>query len=356
MNHEAYMKRCLELAERGKGHVSPNPMVGAVLVHNNRIIGEGWHKEYGHAHAEVNCFVSVAEQDKVLIPESIMYVSLEPCAHHGNTPPCADRIVKEKVKEVVICNQDPFEKVSGRGISILSNNGTRVRSGVLEKEGRWVNRRFFCFHEQKRPYIMLKWAQSQDGFFAPLNRTRFQLTGKQSMQLLHKWRTEEDAIMVGFQTAMADDPELTARLYEGKNPLRIVVDKNLALDKNGKIFNYAAPTWILNAVEERTEDNLSYIKLDFDNNILHRLMERLYRAGKLSLIVEGGVKLLQSFIDAGLWDEARVFTAGRSMNEGLAAPVLKDNDPIIKTSVGEDEINVYTHRKTKYEYVQGYEL
>ncbi|MBZ0099323.1 MAG: bifunctional diaminohydroxyphosphoribosylaminopyrimidine deaminase/5-amino-6-(5-phosphoribosylamino)uracil reductase RibD, partial [Taibaiella sp.] len=195
MTHELYIRRCFELSLRGKGRVSPNPMVGAVLVHNGRIIGEGWHKEYGGPHAEINCLASVAEEDKHLIPQSTMYVSLEPCAHHGKTPPCADRLVQERVKEVIICNTDPHDKVAGKGIEILRKAGIAVTTGVLEREGRWLSRRFFCTMEQKRPYVILKWAQTADGFFAPLDRSRYQITTQDSMQLLHKWRTEEDAIM-----------------------------------------------------------------------------------------------------------------------------------------------------------------
>ncbi|HTM67091.1 MAG TPA: bifunctional diaminohydroxyphosphoribosylaminopyrimidine deaminase/5-amino-6-(5-phosphoribosylamino)uracil reductase RibD, partial [Flavipsychrobacter sp.] len=190
-NNEAYMKRCLELALTGRGNVAPNPMVGAVLVHEGRIIGEGFHAVRGQNHAEVNCLESVREEDKHLIPESTMYVSLEPCAHFGKTPPCAVRLVKERVKEVIVGNEDPFEKVSGKGLSILREHNIETESGILQQQGLWLNRRFFCFHQRKRPYIILKWAQTEQGFFAPLNRSRFQMSNRHSQQLVHKWRTEE---------------------------------------------------------------------------------------------------------------------------------------------------------------------
>lgn len=354
--HEQYMKRCLELAQRGKGAVAPNPMVGAVLVHNGRIIGEGWHRQYGEAHAEVNCLDNVAEADKHLIPESTMYVSLEPCAHYGKTPPCALRLVQEKVKEVIICNTDPFEQVSGKGIEILSNNSIGVQAGVLEAEGKWLNRRFFCFHTQRRPYIILKWAQTQEGYFAPLNRTRFQMSNEHSKQLLHRWRTEESAIMVGHTTALADDPQLTSRLWPGRQPLRLVLDKGLVLPNTHRVFDAAAPTWIINEKEEKEVDNISYRKLPFDELLLTRILEKLYQDNIQSLIVEGGAALLQSFMDAGLWDEARVFTTETMLEDGLRAPSVKNATKAFSIDLGSDKLLVYTHNTNPYQYISGMEL
>lgn len=354
-SHTIYMQRCLQLASMGKGHVAPNPMVGAVLVHNGRIIGEGWHKQYGQAHAEVNCLQSVGEADKPLIPDSIMYVSLEPCAHYGKMPPCATRLVQEHVKEVIICNDDPFDKVAGRGIEILRQAGIPATSGLLAAEGKWLNRRFFCFHQQQRPYIILKWAQTNNGFLAPADGSRMQLTGTPAQELLHKWRTEEPAIMVGTTTARNDNPQLTARLAQGKQPLRIVLDRQLSLPPGLNIYADDAQTWIVNEGKEAVEGHISFIKLDFDNTLLLQLMRRLYSAGIQSVIVEGGGRLLNSFIEAGLWDEARVFTAPVQLGDGIHAPVLNTN-AVFKTAIGEDALELYVNDKSNYPYVGGMEL
>lgn len=356
LNHEQYILRCLELAQKGKGYVSPNPMVGAVLVHDGRIIGEGWHQQFGQAHAEVNCLDSVSDADKTLIPDSTMYVSLEPCAHLGKTPPCAERLVTEQVKQVIVCNGDPFAKVSGKGMEILNTAGINTSIGLLEDKGLWVNRRFFCYHQQQRPYIILKWAQTKDGYIAPPDRSRTQISNKAAGQLVHKWRTEEDAIMVGYQTALHDDPQLTTRLWQGKNPLRIVVDKDQNLPNTGKIFDTHATTWILNRKNNAINDNLHYIQLDFERDIIPQLLKRLYQAGIQSLIVEGGAALLNSFIKANIWDEARVFTAEHLLNEGIKAPVLQNANHVLQASVSTDELNVYVHQNSSYPYVAGCEL
>lgn len=347
------MRRCLQLAEMGKGNVSPNPMVGAVLVHNGRVIGEGWHREYGKAHAEVNCIDSVADADKHLIPESTMYVSLEPCAHHGKTPPCADRLVKERVKEVVVCNPDPFEKVGGRGMQILHDNNITTTTGILNKEGRWLNRRFFCVQENKRPYIILKWAQSANGIFAPYGNRRYQISNAYSSSIVHKWRTEEDAIMVGTNTALADDPQLTARLWEGKNPLRIVIDRSLILPNNLKLFNKETDTWVVNDMKVEYGDNLQYVKLEFDEHLLENILQRLYDVKVQSLIVEGGAKLLNTFIAKGLWDEARVITGDKVIEHGIAAPVLSNSVAAFEAALAEDTLQVYVNSDSKYPYAEG---
>jgi diaminohydroxyphosphoribosylaminopyrimidine deaminase/5-amino-6-(5-phosphoribosylamino)uracil reductase len=353
--HHLYIRRCLELAQRSKGYTAPNPMVGAVLVYNGRIIGESWHKQYGEAHAEVNCLESVATENKHLIKDSTMYVSLEPCAHYGKTPPCATRLVQEKVKEVIICNTDPFEQVRGKGIKILNEHGIKTTEGILDAEGKWVNRRFFTFHQKKRPYIILKWAQTQNGYFAPLHKGRLQLSNKHSQQLVHKWRTEEAAIMIGHQTAVADNPLLTARSWNGKQPLRIVLDKRLVLSHHLNIFNEDAATWVLNEKKDENKGNISFVKLVFDEILLTRLLEKLHDANILSLIVEGGAVLLQSFIDAGLWDEARIFSTETILDEGLEAPSLKDANTALTTELDTDRLHVYTN-KNAYPYVQGMEL
>lgn len=353
--HERYIKRCLELAQKGKGMVAPNPMVGAVLVYDGRIIGEGWHEQYGNAHAEVNCIESVCVEDKALIPYSTMYVSLEPCAHHGKTPPCANRIVAEGIKEVVVCNADPFAEVNGQGMKTLADHQVTAVSGILDAEGKWVNRRFFCFHQNKRPYIILKWAQSANGKFAPYGNRRYQITHEAGMRLVHKWRTEEAAIMVGTNTALADDPQLTARYWEGKNPVRIVIDRSLVLPASLHLFDGSVNTWVVNDSKEAQEQNVQYIKVDFDV-LPHNLMKRLHEANIQSVIIEGGAKLLNSFIEMGLWDEARILTGEVSIEQGLPAPVLTNAVKAFETSIESDMLEVYTNNNSLYPYVQGMEL
>jgi diaminohydroxyphosphoribosylaminopyrimidine deaminase / 5-amino-6-(5-phosphoribosylamino)uracil reductase len=355
-SHIIHMQRCLELARLGKGYAAPNPMVGAILVHNGRVIGEGWHRQYGEAHAEVNCFNSIAEPNKHLIPDSTMYVSLEPCTHYGKTPPCALRIVQEQVKEVIICNTDPFEKVGGRGIEILRAKNIRVETGLLEKEGNWLNRRFFCFHQQQRPYIILKWAETANGFIAPADKSRFQLSNVHSSQLVHKWRTEEAAIIVGYNTAFNDNPQLTARNQTGRQPLRIALDPDLSLPQTHNLFNTDADTWLINEKTEETNNNISKLKMPFNENLLQEILNRLHTAGKTSLIVEGGAQLLQSFIDLGLWDEARVFATPKILQDGVAAPRLTNADGAASFGMDDDTLMLYVNTASAYTYVNGMDL
>ena len=356
MSHELYMKRCLELAQKGKGNTTPNPMVGAVLVHNGRIIGEGWHHVYGNVHAEVDCLNNVIPEDQHLIAGSTMYVSLEPCAHTGKTPPCASRLVKEQIAKVVIANKDPFELVKGKGIDILKNAGIDVVTGVCEQEGFWVNRRFFCMHTQNRPYIILKWAQTTDGFMAPADKSRFQITNEHSKQLLHKWRTEEAAIMVGSNTAINDNPQLTARIWQGKQPLRIALTRSGVLPDMHQLLDNAAPTWIVNEQTEKTVNNVRFIKLNFDETLLNNLMSVVHQHNITSLIVEGGAQLLNSFINNDLWDEARIFTGTVNLGNGLAAPLLTNSNIAFTTYLDRDTLRIVTNRKSKYPYVHGLEL
>jgi len=356
INQISHIKRCFELAQRAKGNTAPNPLVGAVLVCNEQIIGEGWHQHYGSAHAEVNCLASVKEADKHLICESTMYVNLEPCAHYGMTPPCANRLVQEKVKKVVIANTDPFEKVNGNGIQILNAAGIEVETGVLEKEGLWLNRRFFCFHEQKRPYIILKWAQTKEGYFAPADRGRFWITNKHSQQMVHKWRTEEGAILVGTNTAINDNPHLTARLWTGKQPLRIAIDRKLKIPTTHNLFNSEAATWIINEEKELLDGNVHFMKCGFNDTLLKEVLNQLYNARILSLIVEGGAALLQSFIQQGLWDEARVFTGSNTLVGGILAPTLDNAMPAFQTQIDNDMLNVYVNKGSGYPYMPGMEL
>ena len=357
MSSEAnYMMRCLELAQRAKGNTAPNPMVGAVLVHQVRIIGEGWHHYYGADHAEVNCIKNVAEADRHLIPDSVMYVNLEPCAHYGLTPPCANRIVEEGIKEVHIANVDPFPKVSGRGIDILDAAGVTVLTGEEKNAGLWVNRRFFCTHTLQRPYVILKWAQTKDRFMAPVDRSRFQITGSESQVLVHCWRTEEGAILVGTTTAMNDNPQLTARLYEGKQPLRIAIDKDLKLPRTHHLFDDSAATWIINAHDESQIGNVHFIQCDFNQPVVPQLLQRLHTARILSLIVEGGEALLQSFIAPGLWDEARVFTGDVTLQSGVPSPLLPVGIPELSALYGKDLLQLYVNPKSAYPFVYGLDV
>lgn len=353
MQDELYMRRCFELALRGAGRVAPNPMVGAVLVHNDRIIGEGWHRQYGQAHAEVNCLESVAPEHRALISDSTMYVSLEPCAHTGKTPPCALRLVREGIRKVIIANPDPFEQVAGAGIRILKEAGVETKTGILAAEGNWLNRRFFSYHRLRRPYIILKWAQSADGFIAPEDRRRTQLSNPYSTTLTHRWRTEEAAIMVGYKTALHDDPALTARNWQGLSPLRIALDRQLRLPQTHQLYDEAAPTWILNELIDKTTGNVYQLKTDFSQDVLTQLSAKLYEAGRLSLIVEGGAALLQSFIDAGLWDEARVFRTQPVLGSGIGTPRLSQANLAQEYELANDRLQLWVNKSSSYPYAPG---
>jgi diaminohydroxyphosphoribosylaminopyrimidine deaminase/5-amino-6-(5-phosphoribosylamino)uracil reductase len=326
--HEKYMYRCLQLAKLGAGNVAPNPMVGAVLVHKEKIIVEGCHKNYGDAHAVVNCINSVKEHNKVLIQSGVLYVSLEPCAHYGKTPPCADFIIRNRIPKVVIACRDVFEQVAGKGIEKLKRAGIEVIMGVLEKEAIELNKRFFTFHQKKRPYIILKWAQSIDGKISALPTAdcheRTLITNEYTNRLVHKWRSEEVAIMVGTRTALRDNPSLSVRLWKGNNPVRIVVDMNLRLPSSLNLFDKKIKTIVFNKIKHQEESNLIHYKLE-PENFLHQISEALRSLNIQSVIIEGGAKLLQSFIDAGLWDEARIIINEQMMiGNGINAPSLKD--------------------------------
>lgn len=348
------MQRCLELAELGRGNVAPNPMVGAVLVYEDRIIGEGYHQQYGKAHAEVNCIASVAEADQYLISKSIMYVSLEPCAHFGKTPPCADLIIKHKIPKVVVGCRDPFKEVDGKGIEKIKAAGIEVEVGMLEKECRDLNKRFFTFHTRQRPYIILKWAQTSDKKIATGGNKRFLISNEYSNRLVHKWRSEEAAILIGTNTALLDNPELTTRLWPGHSPVRLVLDMNLRLPIILKVFNKEIPTIIFNSIREGKEGNLQYYRLNKDENIIHQLMNALYKLSIQSVLVEGGAKLLQSFIDEGVWDEVRVITNQHlklngegDNNNGLAAPALKNTMQAEVVKLHGDIVEIFKPKEKK---------
>lgn len=322
------MSRCIQLAKLGAGNVAPNPMVGAVLVYENKIIGEGYHQKFGEAHAEVNCVNSVGKENKSLIEKSTMYVSLEPCAHHGKTPPCSDLIIREKIKKVIIGCQDIYKEVAGKGIEKLLNAGVEVVTGVLEDECKELNKRFFTFHQKRRPYIILKWAQSANGKIGSDNDERILISNDYSNRLVHKWRSEEAAILVGTNTVLKDNPSLTTRLWKGKNPVRIVIDKELKIPSSSKIFDEEAKTIIFNLLKSSTEKNIQFIKVSHEN-FIKEILDSLYESDIQSVLVEGGTKTLQFFINAHLWDEARVITNEKMIIEnGMAAPEMKDFNPI----------------------------
>ena len=318
---DIFMQRCLDLALLGMGDVAPNPMVGCVIVHDGIIIGEGYHEKFGQPHAEVNAIRSVKNPE--LLKESTLYVSLEPCSHFGKTPPCSDLIIENQIPRVVIGTIDPFAKVSGKGIERMKNAGIAVEVGILENECRELNRRFFTFHEKKRPYILLKWAQTLDGFI-DTDRTETQhptwITNAFAKRLVHKQRSEESAILIGTNTAQYDNPALTVREWTGNQPVRMVIDRVGRLDSNLHIFDGKSPTWVFTAVDKPESDNLKFIRLNFDRDILPQMLSELYNRDVLSVIVEGGSVLLNSFLNSGLWDEAFVYTGNQFFGKGVEAP------------------------------------
>ena len=322
-NDEFFMRRCLQLARLGAGTAAPNPMVGAVVVCDGVIIGEGYHHRCGQAHAEVNAIAAVKNPD--LLCRSTIYVSLEPCSHYGKTPPCADLIISKRIPNVVVGMVDPFGKVNGNGINKLRAAGCNVKVGVLEDECRRLNRAFITFHTKKRPYIILKWAESADGFIDGVrgadNRPVW-LTNDACRALVHRWRAESGAIMIGYNTALLDNPQLNVRAWTGPAPLRIVIDRALQLPDTLHLFDHSQPTWRLNTINNDGDGNLQNVLLPWGADMLPALMQKLYDAQINQLIVEGGTRLLQSFIDTGLWDEARIFKGTAKLGGGVAAPII----------------------------------
>ncbi|MCG9970259.1 bifunctional diaminohydroxyphosphoribosylaminopyrimidine deaminase/5-amino-6-(5-phosphoribosylamino)uracil reductase RibD [Christiangramia crocea] len=322
---EKYIKRCIELARNGLGTTYPNPMVGSVIVHEEKIIGEGWHKKAGEPHAEVNAINSV--KNEALLKHATIYVNLEPCSHYGKTPPCSDLIIEKGIKKVVIGTMDPFAKVAGRGIKKLMDSGCKVKVGVLEEECLELNKRFFTFHNKKRPYIILKWAQTQDGFIAPETKAEKKpvwITNKYSGTLVHKWRSEEAAILVGTSTVLEDNPNLNVRKWTGEDPVRIIIDKSLKIPKDASIYNDQQKTIIICGQNNQTskEDNLIFEEIVFSENIAQDICRILYKHELQSVIIEGGTNTLKQFIETGLWDEARIFTGKSRFKKGLKAPLL----------------------------------
>ena len=342
ISHQLFMQRCIDLAQKGMGAVAPNPMVGAVLVYENRIIGEGWHQQFGGPHAEVHCFQSVAIEDKPFISQSTLYVSLEPCNHYGKTPPCSDLIIHSQIKKVVIACTDPFEKVNGSGIKKLEDNKVEVITGILEKEAIQLNKRFFIFHQQQIPYVILKWAESNDGFIAKPQGKPVKVSNYITDKLVHKWRSEEAAIIVGTNTVLNDNPSLTTRNWQGKNPLRIYIDKRLRIDATYKILDNSTDTFILNLVKNEKVGVNEFVMIQEEMRLVEELLQLLYKKGIQSLIVEGGSKLLQSFIESNCWHEARVIkNTELIIQEGISSPTLKNNIRFKQESIRKDEINYY---------------
>lgn len=355
---ELYMQRCFQLALQGAGKVAPNPLVGAVLVYEGKIIGEGAHLEYGKAHAEVNAIASVPEELKSFIPFATLYVSLEPCSHFGKTPPCVDLILQKGIKRVVIANKDPFDAVNGSGIARLRQAGVQVVTGIKTAEGAELNRRFFTFHQKKRPYIILKWAQSADGYIDDNTSERLHITNAYSNRLVHRWRSEEAAIAVGTNTALMDNPMLTNRLWSGKSPIRVLLDTGLGVPANSHLLDRTVPAIVLhdegvtardsilqdedaedendpaNAVRSSTEKAfLHYRAMPSDSSMPEAFCDILYQENVQSVLVEGGAKTLQQFIDSGLYDEVRVLTNSELfVHQGIHAPSIHQKTDLLKTA------------------------
>lgn len=338
-----FIQRTFELARLGIGSVSPNPQVGCVIVKDGVVIGEGWHQKFGQAHAEVNAVASV--KDKVLIQGSTVYVNLEPCSHTGKTPPCADMLIELKVKKVIISNVDTNPLVGGSGIKKLADAGIEVITGVLEKEGRELNKRFFTFHEQERPYIILKWAQTADGFIARSNYESKWISNEFSRQLVHKWRSEEDAVLVGTKTAAHDNPMLTVRDWSGRDPVRLVIDRFLRLPDKLNLFDGSAKTICFNLLKHEEHANLTLVRLD-EQDFLISLVDYLAKEIIQSVMIEGGSLTLSMFIKAGLWDEARVFTSPRLFHTGIAAPSFRGN-LLSEENIFTDTLRIYQRNDLK---------
>lgn len=334
------MRRAMELAGNGLGNVSPNPMVGAVVVYNGKIIGEGWHRQFGGPHAEVEAINSI--KDHQVLPESTLFVNLEPCAHYGKTPPCTDLIMKSGLRRVVLANTDPNPMVGGKGIRQLQDGGVEVVTGVMRQQGTFLNRRFFRFHQNKRPYIILKWAQTSDGFIARENFDSKWISNEYSRKLVHRYRAEEDAILVGRATAQYDNPQLTTRDWHGKDPLRLVIDPELKLDGGLKLFDGRTPTICYNFHKDETDGNISWVKLPREG-FLPALWQDLYQKEVQSILVEGGGTLINSLVQANFWDEARMFVAPLEFEKGIRAPELQGSPDEEQLIVG-DRLKVYYNK------------
>jgi diaminohydroxyphosphoribosylaminopyrimidine deaminase/5-amino-6-(5-phosphoribosylamino)uracil reductase len=329
MADKRYMQRCLELAKKGLGTTRPNPMVGCVIVYDDTIIGEGYTSPYGGNHAEVNAIASV--KDKSLLKKATLYVSLEPCNHHGKTPPCSDLIVKSKIPKVVIGVFDAHSIVAGKGIEHLKNNGCEVVVGLLEDECKELNKRFFTFHAKKRPYIILKWAETKDGFIDVLREKDAEkkpnwISNAYSQQLVHKWRSQEHAILVGTNTVITDNPQLNVRKWSGINPIRLVLDNSLRIPLDSHVFDGSVKTIVFTSTKtlfSEEKENVLIEYVDYAKDVPKQICDILYKNNIQSILIEGGAQTLRGFINADLWDEARVFVGDKKFGEGLESPTLR---------------------------------
>lgn len=342
IEHEIYMKRCLQLAKNGLGTTYPNPLVGSVIVHNGKIIGEGWHKKAGEPHAEVNAINAV--KNKALLSESTIYVNLEPCSHFGKTPPCANLIIEHKIPKVVIGCIDSYSEVAGKGIEKLTNAGCEVILNVLEKECLDINKRFFTFHNKKRPYIILKWAETADGFIAPLENTSkksINISNQYSRQLVHKYRTDEQGILVGTTTVLKDNPSLDARDWYGNNPTRIILDKTNKISSEFQIKNKKNPTLIFTEEENYVNsENCMYECISFDSLVIPNILTDLYKKNIQSVLIEGGTFTLQQFINNNFWDEARVFISENNSFKGIKKPDFNWK-PIHEIKIKNNQLKIF---------------
>ncbi len=350
--HEKYMRRCIELAYNGLGNTYPNPMVGAVIVYKGKIIGEGYHHKAGEPHAEVNAINSV--KNKELLSESTMYVSLEPCSHFGRTPPCSELIINKKISKVVIGCKDTFSKVSGKGIKMLEDSGVETIVGVLNDECRKVNKRFFTFHEKKRPYIILKWAQTADGYIDIVrDKEKYgeptMITGELALKNVHKQRALEQAILVGTKTVEKDNPSLTLRKWVGKTPLRIFIDKELSVSEDSNLLDDSTSTLVFTDRDVEKRKNTEFCKIDFSNNIIPQIMNVLYEKNIQSLIIEGGQQTLQSVIDSNVWDEAFVYVGNKMFGEGIEAPKIINSSAKVLNKYNDNTLFLYKN-KLKYKF------
>ena len=337
-----FMQRALQIAQFGLGSVAPNPMVGCVIVHQNKIISEGWHMHYGGPHAEVNALLTI--NNPLILKEAEMYVSLEPCSHYGKTPPCANRIIEVGIPKVFIAMEDPNPLVKGKGIARLKEAGIQVETGFLEKEAGFINRRFICFIQKKRPYIILKWAETNDGFI-DIERNRneigsFRITSAIADQQVHKWRTEESAILIGSKTGFTDNPKLTARHFPGKHPVRVVLDKNLEVPHTHYIRDNSTRTIIFNQLQNRTKSLIEEVQLDFNKPILNDVLAYLHSTGIQSVIVEGGAHTIQTFYNEGLWDEIRIIKSPDNLIRGKKAPQLNEGLSWHYSNLGRDLLSI----------------
>jgi diaminohydroxyphosphoribosylaminopyrimidine deaminase / 5-amino-6-(5-phosphoribosylamino)uracil reductase len=337
-----YMQRALQLAAMGLGYVAPNPLVGCVLVHQNHIVGEGYHQYYGQAHAEVNAIASV--KDPAILPSTTAYVSLEPCSHFGKTPPCADLLIKHGIKKIFVAQQDPFAEVAGRGIQKLREAGAEVLVGLCEAEAQHLNRRFFTFLESNRPYVILKWAQSADGYLSAAKGQPTAISNPISQKLVHKWRSQEAAILVGTNTAQADNPALNSRHWQGPNPTRVVLDRQLRLSETLNVFDGSSPTLWYNTLIAGQKPGYEMVKLDNADDFLSQVLYDLAARGIQSVLVEGGAQILERLIKLNLWHEARIGIAPIKLQTGLMAPYLPLNNTKVINTLGDLWYTVYNNK------------